>query len=322
VTIDSAEKRQSSLFYGSLLRLLTDSQNADGGWGYHPSGESATEPTAWALCALRDFDQASSPLENSLRAKKWLLANQRDDGSWPQFASQNEGCWVTSLGAIALNEFADATNAVDRGLDWLANTWPRTPNFFQRLRQRFAKSSNITRQNNSLTGWPWTAKTSSWVEPTAYALILMNRVPRDRLSNSAIKRRAIAEAMLCDRICPGGGWNSGNPMVYGVAGEPLVGPTVWALLALQNSPERPEVRQSLDWLEKQSSQIRGSLSAAIAHMCLESYGRSGPSIETQLQANFEADRFLNNLCVVALAALALAPARKIFPPKSREAAPR
>ena len=322
MTIDSAEKRQSSLFYGSLLRLLTDSQNSDGGWGYHPSGESATEPTAWAVCALRDSDQASSSSENLLRAKKWLLANQREDGSWPQFASQAEGSWATSLAAIALNEFADAANAVDRGLDWLANTWPRTPNFFQRLRQRFSKSSNITRQNNSLTGWPWTAKTSSWVEPTAYALILMNRVPRERLSNNVTKRRAVAEAMLCDRMCPGGGWNSGNPMVYGVAGEPLVGPTVWALLALQNSPERSEVRQSLDWLEKQYAQIRGSLSVAIAHMCLESYGRSATSVEALLQAVFEADRFLNNLCVVALAALALNPSRNFFLPELRETAKR
>ena len=29
--------------------------------------------------------------------------------------------------------------------------------------------------------------------------------------------------MLYDRMCPGGGWNCGNPKVYGVAGEPLVG---------------------------------------------------------------------------------------------------
>ena len=46
--------------------------------------------------------------------------------------------------------------------------------------------------------------------------------------------------MLYDRMCPGGGWNCGNPMVYGVPGEALIVPTVWALLALRDEPKKTE----------------------------------------------------------------------------------
>jgi len=321
VTIDPDAKRDIRPFHDSLLRVLIESQNSDGGWGYHPAGQSATEATAWALCALQSFEGDSAARESLARGKDWLIRNQLADGSWPVFASQTEGCWVTSLAALALNEFTGASDAVMRGFDWVANSWPRTPNFFQRLRERVSRSANVTRQDNSLSGWPWTAKTSSWVEPTAYALILMNRFPRERLSNLAMKRRAVAEAMLCDRMCPGGGWNSGNPMVYGVAGEALVGPTVWALLALQNSADRSEVRESLRWLEEKIPEICGSVSVAIAQMCLEAYGRNTASLDSQLQSVFEMDQFLGNICVVALAALALDRSRRLFPPAARLDAP-
>jgi hypothetical protein len=317
VTIHPAVERDSPSFRHTLLQLLVDSQNSDGGWGYHPSAQSATEATAWALCALSKPDEDSAVQQRVTRGKEWLLRGQLGDGSWPAFATQTDGCWATSLACLALNEVANDSRAVARGVDWLSQSWPRTPNFLQRLLQRLSPSSNITRQNNSLCGWAWTANTSSWVEPTSYALILMRRLPRERLSQLALKRRELAEAMLRDRMCPGGGWNSGNPLVYGVAGEPLVGPTVWALLALHDSEEKSQVHESLRWLEKTLPQIRGSVSIAVAHMCLEFYGSSAPPIDSQLQILFEADRFLGNVPVTALAALALDPARKLFPRAQR-----
>jgi hypothetical protein len=317
VTIHPAVERDSPSFRHTLLQLLVDSQNSDGGWGYHPSAQSATEATAWALCALNKPDENSAMQQCAIRGKEWLIRSQLRDGAWPAFASQAEGCWATSLACLALNEVADDSNAVARGVDWLSQSWPRTPNFLQRLRQRLSPSSNITRQNNSLCGWAWTANTSSWVEPTSYALILMRRLPRERLSQLALKRRELAEAMLCDRMCPGGGWNSGNPLVYGVAGEPLVAPTVWALLALHDSEEKSQVRESLRWLEKTLPEIRGSVSIAIAHMCLESYGQPVAALDSQLQLLFEADRFLGNIPVTALVALALDSARKLFPRAQR-----
>ena len=99
----------------------------------------------------------------------------------------------------------------------------------------------------SYRGWGWTPGTSSWVEPTSFALLALERSRSRRSCHpTANRRRELATAMLYDRMCPGGGWNCGNPRVYGVAGEPLVVPTVWALLALRAQSARRENTESLD----------------------------------------------------------------------------
>ena len=65
-------------------------------------------------------------------------------------------------------------------------------------------------------------------------------------------------------------------MVYGVAGEPLIVPTVWALLALRDEPGRSEFATSLDWLERNVENARGAGSWRYARMCLEVCGRKWP----------------------------------------------
>jgi hypothetical protein len=92
----------------------------------------------------------------------------------------------------------------------------------------------------------------------------------------AARRIPLAVGLLHDRMCPGGGWNSGNPKVYGVAGEPLVLPTSWALLALQNFPEHETKSLSLAWLRAEVLKIESAGSLAVASMCLEAYGETVP----------------------------------------------
>lgn len=76
----------------------------------------------------------------------------------------------------------------------------------------------MVRQDSRLRGWNWTPGTASWVEPTAHALLLLRMLPPETLPSPAARGRQLAEQMLFDRMCPGGGWNSGNPLIYGVAG--------------------------------------------------------------------------------------------------------
>jgi hypothetical protein len=118
--------------------------------------------------------------------------------------------------------------------------------------------------------------------------------------------------MLYDRMCPGGGWNAGNAMVYAVAGIPRVGPTAWALLALLDQRHRPENRKSLDWLAAAFPEIQGPGSLALAHLCLQAHGRvvsgnrkSGPVLETSLRTRHAVNQFLMNVAVVAWATIAL-----------------
>jgi len=173
------------------------------------------------------------------------------------------------------------------------------------MRDRFRQSNSLARQDSSLRGWSWIPQTASWVEPTAYSLILLNEVPPSGLTARMRERQRLGEAMLYDRMCPGGGWNNGNPMVYGVAGEPRVGPTAWALLALKANSGRAENRQSLDWLERTYRMSAGAASTALAHLCLRTFGRPLPGLEDRLASQYADHGFLPNTLVAAWVLVAL-----------------
>jgi hypothetical protein len=143
------------------------------------------------------------------------------------------------------------------------------------------------------------------VEPTANVLIALRHIAKELHPRAAERRRQLAERMLYDRMCPGGGWNSGNPLVYGTAGLPRIGPTAFALLALQDRRDRQENRQSLNWLERTYPQIRGPGSLALAHLCLESHGRVVPALEPSLAALNSNNQLLGNVLVAAWAAISL-----------------
>jgi hypothetical protein len=110
--------------------------------------------------------------------------------------------------------------------------------------------------------------------------------------------------MLYDRMCPGGGWNCGNPLVYGVAGEPLVVPTSWALLALRDHPQRSENVASLDWLERSMKSIQSAGSLALARICLETYGRTCPINGPGLREIHSRNEFLGSIPTAAWTCLA------------------
>jgi hypothetical protein len=195
--------------------------------------------------------------------------------------------------------------AVERGLLWLLNAWPAEGTVWRRWQQVLFPSP-ANRQNNALRGWSWTPGTASWVEPTAHALLFLRSLPTDMLPPLAAKRRQLAERMLYDRMCPGGGWNSGNPLVYGVAGVPRIGPTVWALMALRDHTDRAEVQMSLRWLEGAYSGIQGAASLALAHRCLGAYWRPAPPLAPALGELYFRNRFFENVLTAAWVVLALA----------------
>jgi hypothetical protein len=223
---------------------------------------------------------------------------------------------VTSLASLALFLQGGASPAVERGVGWVCGCWPAEGGLWWRIRQRLFGGPSLVRHDTSLRGWPWTPGTSSWVEPTCYALLLLESGAAG--SARAARRAHLARAMLYDRMCPGGGWNCGNPMVYGVAGEPQVGPTAWALLTLRHdltsavppggTPGR-ELQQyhgSLAWLEQAYPQIQSAGLLALAHLCLKACGRPAP-LGARLARAYAKNHFLQNALVASWAALALGP---------------
>jgi hypothetical protein len=286
------------------LPFLRNAQNGDGGWGFHPQSESRVEPTCWAVQALSESSNREAEM-GVVRGLQFLRAAQLADGSWPSTPEEKSGCWVTSLGCWVLLAAADSSGAATAGIDWLCQDWPGDTTPWRRFLARFSTERELHPVNRSYRGWGWTPGTSSWVEPTSFALISLEQASRDLLPPEASRRRELATAMLYDRMCPGGGWNCGNPVVYGVAGEPLVIPTVWALIALRHNPTRPENVASLGWLERSIANIGSAGSLALARICMETYGRKWPADAPALSDLYERNQFLESVPVAAWCYLAM-----------------
>lgn len=304
VNANTSEQLADAGLQGLCLRLLLGAQNDDGGWPYQPGLHSAIEPTCWALMALKNNPESLQALQRGLTM---LRASQLADGSWPARPSHPLGCWATALAALAIFVHEGECEPVAKGLNWLCDAWPAESSRWWRARTWLRPTTSVAKQDSSLCGWSWTPGAASWVEPTAYCLTLLNAIPEDLHPRNAARRRRLGEAMLYDRMCPGGGWNSGNPSVYGVAGERRVGPTAWALVALQSYATRAENQQSLRWLEETYEQIPGPASLALAHLCLEAYGRPQAAFEERAATLYKTNGFMDNVPAAAFSLIALCP---------------
>jgi Prenyltransferase and squalene oxidase repeat len=288
------------------LPFLRDSQNPDGGWGFRPGTSSRVEATCWALLALWEPSQElSEDRVRVYRARDFLQTTQLGDGSWPAAPGAGKGCWVTSLSCLALTAIGDQTQSstMESGLRWICDDWPSDSTPWRRLLAKLWSQGDVAPINTSYRGWGWTPGTSSWVEPTSFALLALEPMESPELTARAKQRRLLANSLLFDRMCPGGGWNAGNPVVYGAAGEPGVVPTVWSLLALRNLDSRDEIRQSLDWLRRTASNLQSPGSVALVQICLRAYGQAHPAIAALGEVLKRSD-FLNSTLVAAWSVLA------------------
>jgi len=292
---------------GVCLPFLREAQNSDGGWAFRPSTPSRVEATCWALLALWEPSQRSTEDRPRVeRARDFLMKAQLADGSWPAAPGEKTGCWVTSLCCLALTATGERTrnSTIESGLRWICNDWPSDSTLWRRLLARFSSERDVAPINYSCRGWGWTPGTSSWVEPTSFALLALEGVVSGEMADLAKRRRSLATSLLFDRMCPGGGWNAGNPVVYGAAGEPAVVPTVWALLALRAVPGREEITLSLNWLERAASETRSPASAALMRVCLRTYGRELPAGAPELGSLLGNNEFLSSVPVAAWSVLA------------------
>lgn len=257
----------------SLFSALLNSANVDGGWGYEARKISRLEPTCWALLAARqssangDVTRHLNFLEKCVRPGGYLV----EDPRWPTNVAFNAlvGFTWLSLRGSASDERVRAL------LAWLAaNKGVQAPQV------------SSYRQDNSLQGWAWLDATFSWVEPTAWGTLTLQKGLRAGLVQETAARARIdeAERLLIDRCCRDGGWNFGNANVMGQDLFPHVPTTAVALLALQGHREEPAVVRSLAFLESHWSEEPSPLALGLSLICLHTYGRSVDAIASRLRA--------------------------------------
>lgn len=105
--------------------------------------------------------------------------------------------WARLMLPLALHEQPDARALVDEAVRHILN-------------HRGTGGETAGDFDGDLPGWPWVENTFSWVEPTAWAvrsLEAAGKAPHLRIDGGL--------AVLADRQCADGGWNSGNPDILG-----------------------------------------------------------------------------------------------------------
>ncbi len=166
---------------------------------------------------------------------------------------------ATPYGALAL----EGSAASERAVDYLvthraAYVEPETPDNW---------------------GWGWTYGTYSWVDPTARALVALNRLRPDAVSIAGGRQ------VLMTRECDGGGWNYGNREVLGTQLEPYVATTAMAVMALHGLVD-PMLDRGVNVIKRLIEVEDGLLSGAVAITALRLTNEETGSAERSLMERF------------------------------------
>jgi hypothetical protein len=290
-----------------LLETLGANQHPRGTWGYRGTQDSV-ETTCLAILALRRH-----PSTKLARATQALLALQNADGSWPAFTGDDpEACWTTALAVLSLVSVQQGVKPLASGIQWLIDARGREAYWLWRWKLR--TFDNKVKFDPAKFGWSWVSGTTSWVIPTAFAVIALRQARQRGYDNPArlTERVNIGTSMLLDRMCPGGGWNSGNGVAFGVALAPHIDATSVALLALIGHEKELGVQQSLHWLVNRLVGCPSPYSLAWGVLAIASYRRI--SLEASESLRDRAEQLLRLIedsasikdnCTLAISALAL-----------------
>ena len=260
-----AESYLAHSYLGVRLDILRRSQNPDGGWSYYAGKQSWLEPTFYGALALHGDPAAD-------RAWSLLQSWQAADGSWPPAAGTAISGWGTALCLTLAHVRGDLGEPYRKGVDYLLRTVGTESELWRRALARIGFYD--PGRNLSLHGWPWKEGTSSWVEPTAHALIALKKAASHLPQNEKLRERVRSgEALLLDVRCKDGGWNYGSPWTLGEDQRSYPETTALALLGLQG---RAEAASSIDLAKRWLQDTRSSLARAWIRIALRLHGAAVP----------------------------------------------
>jgi hypothetical protein len=264
------------------------------------------EAICLAALALRKHDPPG--YDSALRV---LLSLQLRDGSWPAFTGDDSGnCVATALAVCLLTSIRSPSSRWAAGVNWLLNAKGREANWFWRW--KFQTIDTSVTFDPRKYGWGWLKDTTSWVIPTSFSLIALQRIRNAGLAEGdrLIERLTLGISMLFDRICPGGGWNAGNGVAFGVALTPYVDATSIALLAARGH-EHDAAKASLSWLATRIRDCRSPYSLAWGILALAAYHEETELRDALVHASnavlaaIEKDRSALDTATLAICALEL-----------------
>ena len=238
----SGPSRVVKPIHAFLVEELLSRRGNSAGWGHHRGGgQYSAEATAFATLAV--WERLDAPARTAIL--DYWKSHQLPDGGWSSIAPlRSAGNWPTAIIANTLAQVAPKHPCLPKVLRSLVSAKPGEAFWLWRL--KFRTIDTQVRFDPSKYGWSWVSDSVSWVIPTAGAILALERGRRlGLIRGREVERRIdLGCSMLLDRMCPGGGWNAGNSVVYGVALAPHIDATSIALARLRFHYQLPEVRQS------------------------------------------------------------------------------
>ena len=275
------------------LAWLRQVQNEDGGWGYFAGKQSWLEPTCYALMALYKDAEAENAFQRG-----WALVRswQTAEGWWNPNGFVRQGSWATALCLTLHHATGVHDEGWQRGLKWMVSVRGSEGGLAERALALI--KPKIVEYDRRYKGWPWLPESSSWVEPTAHALVALRKAAQvGQLPVKVDQRIAEAESMLCDRRSPDGGWNYGNRRVLGHDLPSYPETTGVALLGLQGL-NRPEVSAGVACAQKYWKDTKAPLAKAWLSIALRNHGVALSAPEDRVEPA------LSDVLITALEAMA------------------
>ncbi len=271
----------------SLQEELIASAHPRGGWGYTPGQEPHLEPTCLALLALGD--RSKLPALNRFRRK---------DGSYRLDRGRDEAVWGTAMALLTLHELGGDPAIIKDSASFLLGVHGKTI-------QEDGDTDIVFDIDIQLVGWPWAEGTFSWVEPTAWACLVLQK-----LGQANHPRVQAGLRLLLDRAFDTGGANYGNKLILGKFTEPIAGPSSVLLWALQQKGDEPRVKAALGYIEAEAKATADVEHLAQAKLALSLFDKTNlewldDKLRTQVEVERKRSWATRMITRLALAAIAL-----------------
>jgi hypothetical protein len=261
-----------------MREMLLRWRGGSPGWGYRPESAASAEPTVLAGLALLAISAgAPSPECHGAidAATSWLASLQNADGSVGISAALPAPHWSTALALLFWKACDAQAPACRRAAAWLLS---------QQGRAWKRPEDSVFGHDTAIPGWAWVEGTHSWLEPTSWAILALQRAGEGDHARVADGRRLIR-----DRALRNGGWNYGNSQVFGTDLRPQPGPTGLALLALAGTdgPQSPQIERGCAYLEHILPETRAPQSLCWGILGLAACSRRPPAADVWLESATE-----------------------------------
>jgi hypothetical protein len=275
-------------------------------WSYHPGQSPSIETSGWCAIALSDN------VEIAKQTCNYLSAVQNKDGGFSTSYGAGPSDWSTTIACLCLRTLSaekaeigkDKTirKSLLQAMNYLLEDRVEIYRGAAKVVWNFVKGSKAP---DYPRGWPWSANTYNWVEPTSYAILAL--LPTT-LSQKDPMRMAIKNGhqYLLKHACTDGGWNYGEikRLTENLPAYQLN--TAEALVALQGLKQRQEVQSGLAYLRKHLTDKQTPLTLAWSILALDALDEGYASQLSQLAAMQNTDgSFGRSMFTSAIATIAL-----------------